>query len=115
MTVWCVVVGPKCWGNMSQERDGHLPDGLIALLFYQWVLVLHSLGGTIGAVVGLMDIVSRPFEVGDVVLVAGAMVVLAGWATLMVAASVGIARRSSRAFLLGMIGHLILEVPGLLG
>lgn len=100
---------------MTENKDSRLPTGLIWLLIYQWLLVVASLGYSGAAVVGLCDILSRPFAAFDVVVVSSAILVLAGWAVVMIFASVGIRRRSPRGYLLGMIGHLLLGIPALLG
>jgi hypothetical protein len=99
---------------MNQDRDSRPQAGLILLLVYQGILVLVSLGYAVGAIVGLLDIMSRPFDPADVVAVSCAIMVLAGWAALMIFASLGIVRRSPRGFFLGMIGHLLLAIPSLM-
>jgi hypothetical protein len=100
---------------MNENRDCRLPIGLILLLFYHGILVLISLGYS---VVGMVELDSPnrlfggPFQV---VTFSCALLVLAGWALVMIFASVGIVRRRPRGFLLGMIGHLLLEIPASVG
>ena len=92
---------------MNENRKSRLPTGLIWLLIYQWILVLVGLYFIL--TFGVLSIDSG--EYGFVLYI----VVLAGWGTAMSSASVGITRRSPRAFLLGMICHLLLEILGLVG
>jgi len=95
---------------MNENKDTRLPTGLIWLLFYQGIFVLISLGYSVVGMVELLDSLSRPFDF-DVVTSSCVMLVLACWGTAMGVASVGMMRRSPRGFLLGMICHLVLEIP----
>jgi hypothetical protein len=90
------------------------PILLVLLLVYQMILVfLAVVCGTYYAawlpVWG--DSKSEPFW--DVVVLSFVVVILACWGATMGYASVGMMMRSPRAFLLAMICHLLLEIPGL--
>jgi hypothetical protein len=83
---------------MNEKSESRLPTALILLLIYQGILVLVSLG----PLAAWLEWGLWPFPV------------LAGWGVAMLFASVGMARRSPRGFLLGMICHLLLAIPALL-
>lgn len=83
---------------MNENRKIRLPTGLILLLTYQGILVLVSLG----PLAAWLDWGPWPFPL------------LAACGIAMFVASVGMARRSPRGFLLGMTCHLLLAIPALL-
>jgi hypothetical protein len=98
---------------MNENRDSRLPTGLIWLLFYHGILVLISLGYSVDAMVELLDSLSRGFAPEDVVIFSCVFLVLACWGMAMGIASLGMMGGSARGFLLGMICHLLLEIPAL--
>jgi hypothetical protein len=93
-----------------ENRDSGLPDELIGLLIYQWILVMGSLACAGDWMVGLWTEIQRdPSNWLYVVL----LLVLACWGIAMAIASVGITRQRPRGFLVGMICHLLLEILAL--
>ena len=97
--------------STNENRDSRLPTALICLLMYQSivVVVVVALGCNIAAMGSGLRL-----EFTDRLLGWLELLVLACWGTAMVIASVGMVRRRRRAFLVGMICHLLLEIPGLL-
>ena len=83
---------------MTEIRKSRLPTGLIFLLIYQGILVLVCLG----PLAAWLEWGPWPFPL------------LAACGIAMFYASVGMARRSPRGFLLGMTCHLVLAIPALL-
>jgi hypothetical protein len=98
--------------NTNENRCSRLPTALIWLLVYQWMLVVAA--AAMACNVAIMGFVLK-LELMDRLLGWLEFLVLAGWGTAMGFASVGMARRRPRAFLVGMICHLLLEIPGLVG
>jgi hypothetical protein len=96
---------------MNDNRDSRLPVGLIWLLIYQWILVLVAVA--LGCSMASILVSGPKWEIPDVLLGGFELLVLACWGTAMGVASVGMVRRSPRGFLLGMICHGLLEIPGL--
>jgi hypothetical protein len=91
-------------------RDRRLPTALIWLLVYQWILVLVAL---YFCCVFLSIMVFGPeVDAADTALGCLEFLAVGSWGTAMGIASVGIARRSPRGFLVGMICHLLIEIPG---
>jgi hypothetical protein len=90
---------------VNENKDSSLPTRLTWLLIYQWILVLVSL---YFVVTSWRLFLTYP-EYGFVLQI----LVLACWATAISYASVGMARRSPRGLLVGMICHLLLEIPAL--
>jgi hypothetical protein len=97
---------------MNDNKDSHRPAGLIWLLIYQWILVVIALFYS-------WDVIETIAKEGgsttpvELFLLLVAMLVLACWGIAMAVASIGIIRRSPRGFLIGIICHLLLEIPGL--
>jgi hypothetical protein len=85
-------------GTMNGNRRSRLPIALVLLLIYQGILVLASLGP-----------LAAWLEWGP-----GPFLALAAFGIAMLFASVGMARRSPRGLLLGMIVHLLVAIPALL-
>ena len=105
---------------MNENSKIRLPTGLIWLLIYQWTLVLGSLGCVLYTIVeNLHDVVEYwPASIRwgkGVVASSFGLLVLTCWGTAMFFASVEMHRQSPRGFLLGMICHLLLAIPGVLG
>ena len=98
--------------STNANRDSRLPTALICLLVYQWILVVVVVA--LGCNIATMGS-GLKLEFTDRLLGWLELLLLACWGTAMVFASVGMVRRRPRAFLVGMICHLLLEVPGLLG
>ncbi|SRR6266852_5254975 len=93
---------------MNENKDSHQPVGLVLLLIYQWLLVMGSL-----ACVGVAIVTTwRDWRIDRLEDYLSALV-LACWGIALAVASIGITRRRPRGFLLGMICHLILEIPAL--
>jgi hypothetical protein len=90
---------------MNENRDNRRLPGLIWLLIYQWILVLVILYFIV--TFGMLFITH-----GDYAFVLY-ILVLSCWGTALIFASVGMVIRSPRGFLVGMICHLLLEIPGL--
>jgi hypothetical protein len=88
---------------MNENRDSRLPAGLIWLLIYQGLLVL--VGVYFIVTFGILFVTYQ--EYGFVLYI----LVLVCWGTAISYASVGMIRRRPRAFLVGMICHLLLEIP----
>ncbi len=95
---------------MNETRDDRLPAGLIGVLVYQWLLVLGSLGYVGIAAVVLLGNLPPDW---DLVLGLVGVSILAAWGSALACALIGIMRRSPQGYRLGMICHLLLEVPGL--
>jgi hypothetical protein len=90
---------------MDENSDNRLPAGLICLLIYQGIVVLVSLFFVVNFWLLFLTYRDYSFVLG--------ILVLACWATAMSYASVAMMWRSPRGFLVGMICHLILEIPAL--
>ena len=113
---------------MNENKESRLPGGLILLLIYQWILAVISLGYSGAAIVGLSNFAGPPLVSLDLGLTSSGdpsvpfnyvvmwiqFLVLACWGAAMLFASLGMVRRSPRAFLLGMMCHLPLAIPALL-
>jgi hypothetical protein len=100
---------------MNENRASRLPTGLMWLLIYQWILVLVSLGFdcNFAVILGVWG-PGESLRPEDVIGLWCEFLVFACWGTAMAFASVGIVRRSPRGFLMGIICHLLLAIPGLL-
>ncbi len=96
---------------MTDNKDNHQPAGLFFLEFYQWFLVLIALGYSSAVTVFLAT--GEWKHLGEQLVFLGINLVPACWGIAMAIASNGIKRRSPRGFVLGMICHLILEIPAL--
>jgi hypothetical protein len=100
---------------MNDNSKSRLPTGLICLLIFQWVLVLVSLGYSVAGTLALgfhPDFSSEDASIVESFLFSCVPLVLAGWGLAMGYASIGIVRRSSQGFRIGMICHLLLGVVG---
>jgi hypothetical protein len=94
----------------NAHRQGHLPTALIGLLAYQWVLAIVVV--TLGCNMATMGF-GLNLALADRLLGWVELAVLACWGTAIVFASVGMARRRPRAFVMGMVCHLLLALLGL--
>ena len=90
--------------------DQRLPTALIWLLVYQWILVLVALYFCC-VFLSIMRFGPK-VDAADTAFGCLELLAVGCWGTAMGIASVGIARRSPREFLLGMICHLLIEIPG---
>lgn len=101
---------------MNENRKSRLPTGLLCLLVFQWILVLVSLGYSVAGTLAfgiLPDVGSKNMSsIVESFLFSFVLLVLAGWGLAMGYASIGIVRRSSQGFRIGMICHLLLGVVG---
>lgn len=93
---------------MNENREKRLPAGLIWLLVFQWLLVLISLSYAV--VFAVFSITERKYSYADIILPILYILVLAPWGASMAYASVQMARRRPRGFLVGMICHLLLLI-----
>ncbi len=83
---------------MNDNKEIHLPSGLIFLLFYQGILVLVSLG----PLAAWLEMGPWPF------------LLLVAFGIAMFFASVGMAQLRPRGFILGITCHLLLAIPAFL-
>lgn len=98
---------------MNEDKHSRLPVGLNWLLIYQWILILVSLCYALAFVVDFIN--GGGFSIAEFTVGVLVILVLAGWATAMAYASVGMTRRRPRGFLVGMICHLIVAILSVVG
>jgi hypothetical protein len=95
----------------TNAKDKRLPAGLIGLLIYQGLAVVSAVG--MGCIVARMTFQVKtglPDMLFGLLMVA----VLFGWGATMGVVSEGMTRRSSRAFLVGIVCHVLLEITALI-
>jgi hypothetical protein len=88
-----------------------LPPGLIGLLTYQWVAVVSAVG--MGCIVARMTFQAKT-GLPDMLLNLLTVAVLFAWGATMAVVSDGMTRQSSRAFFVGIVCHVLLEIPALI-
>ena len=96
--------------STSDSKDRRLPTALIWLLVYQWILVLVAL--YFCCVFILMMGFGPKVNAADMAFGCLEFLVVGCWGTALTIGSIGIAGRSPRGFLLGMICHLLIEISG---